>query len=916
MADQQQQHLPTFHFSALDSPPALFDPTSPSLEQQQDAPTAKQQQKPDLPPLFLSIDAGVSKLRACVLSDALEVVWVAEVAVSDELPSYGTYNGVHIAGDVVTCSSEQRVAALDLLLDKLARDCPDPTLLSRVRCVSGVGQPNTLHLLTPSFPSLLSSLATSLPHKRLADVLTSSAAFALPNPATGGDSSAVAQVRGLEAHFGRLSEEFKLDEGGEAEGEEGGGKSEKTKTAPHLLQPPGRALLTSLTGARPSPRSGAAQLLKLREADERERREGRLKRGVLCGGEGDGEGGRTGRVVLESGLWAGVFLGRLPPADAADACSTGLFNPVTQDWEDSILEYVMVGDAAAGGGDGEGAKRLREMLGEVEADGGRALGIISPYFVKRFGFSPDCLIAPFSGPSPSTFLSFPLFSSPSPFSSSALSPADQIEWRDVLLSLPPSSGAETDELLLPCEKFVPAADEGGGGVGAASGDAGRGVWCNPARGWWEAMADGSEGEDEEGGGETARFVASVSSRDNGVGRALVRDLYANSDWKIFGHLSAIVPHGGTIGLDDKYFSFFFPHGEASVAQGLTRFVAGARVQEFPDRKANPRLLLESQFMSLRLSVSHIYRSLTPTLSTLDDPPIRPFDSLGFPALSPYVLPTRLILVGAAAQNPAISSLASTVFNAPVFLPTEGGLRSFAKSAPGEDDDNEDDGRKGGAVEKLKTTASALGAAYKAAWAYRRATGGDSDSDAGEELISFQRFLREGIEALAALQEGEAPIKGGGGGEGEEEEEEYSLPSGTQYSSPSTAGTRSTAPTYLSLPRGSVSGSTGSSSFAGRSVVGGGGGGLSSSSAPPSVYRSSPLAASTAPSSVVHHRAEHHHHSQPQQQQSPEAAATEELEPDPPGLTLVAMPDKDEWKYYSSMLPEFARIEKWALKGLI
>lgn len=47
-------------------------------------------------------------------------------------------------------------------------------------------------------------------------------------------------------------------------------------------------------------------------------------------------------------------------------------------------------------------------------------------------------------------------------------------------------------------------------------------------------------------------------------------------------------------LDEKYFAYFFPHREASLAQGFLRFIAGARVQEFSDRKINPRLLLESQ----------------------------------------------------------------------------------------------------------------------------------------------------------------------------------------------------------------------------------------------------------------------------------------------------------------------------------
>lgn len=56
-------------------------------------------------------------------------------------------------------------------------------------------------------------------------------------------------------------------------------------------------------------------------------------------------------------------------------------------------------------------------------------------------------------------------------------------------------------------------------------------------------------------------------------------------------------------IDNKYFSFFFPHGESSPAQGLIRFICGARVSEFPDRKANPRLLLESQCEILTPAVS-------------------------------------------------------------------------------------------------------------------------------------------------------------------------------------------------------------------------------------------------------------------------------------------------------------------------
>ena len=112
--------------------------------------------------------------------------------------------------------------------------------------------------------------------------------------------------------------------------------------------------------------------------------------------------GGTDRIVLEGGLLASVFLGRcvglplarssssktptsrsyavgrrLTPAlscryattDAADACSTNLFDPVGAMWDDGLLAFVgsggkMTEDAQAAG------ERLRALLGEVEVDGG------------------------------------------------------------------------------------------------------------------------------------------------------------------------------------------------------------------------------------------------------------------------------------------------------------------------------------------------------------------------------------------------------------------------------------------------------------------------------------------------------------------------------------------------------------------
>lgn len=77
------QHHTTSPVSAT---PPLRPPSSLRLPQKVHAstPTMDVQQ-----PLFLSIDAGVSKLRACVLGTQLEVVWVEQVVVDSELPEYG-----------------------------------------------------------------------------------------------------------------------------------------------------------------------------------------------------------------------------------------------------------------------------------------------------------------------------------------------------------------------------------------------------------------------------------------------------------------------------------------------------------------------------------------------------------------------------------------------------------------------------------------------------------------------------------------------------------------------------------------------------------------------------------------------------------------------------------------------------------
>lgn len=108
----------------------------------------------------------------------------------------------------------------------------------------------------------------------------------------------------------------------------------------------------------------------------------------------------TKRITLASSFLASLLLGKFAPFDISDVCGMNLWNIQDLNWDERLLGL------AAGGR--EGADELREKLGTVEIDGGKQLGHISNYFVRRYGFPADCSIIPFTGDNPATILALPL----------------------------------------------------------------------------------------------------------------------------------------------------------------------------------------------------------------------------------------------------------------------------------------------------------------------------------------------------------------------------------------------------------------------------------------------------------------------------------------------------------------------------
>jgi xylulokinase len=351
-------------------------------------------------------------------------------------------------------------------------------------------------------------------------------------------------------------------------------------------------------------------------------------------------------------------------------------------------------------------------------------------------------------------------------------------------------------------------------------------------------------------------------------------------------------------LDGKQFSIFFPHGQGSFVQGFQRFVDGVKVTELVDRKSNPRLIIESQFLSSRIRLSRLYSSLLTTTSSTQ---LSPYDPLGFPKLSKDFLPTRIILVGSASVNPAMVSILSTIMNAPTYLLLATGLkRSFFEG----EDVEEYQGREEGSKERKKTSASALGSAYKAAWIWEREMKG------AKEVGSFGKYLKEKLEAQES---------GRGGIDSQEDQAQSQHVSTYQYlpedspldeeKYPISSFSPPVVPftNHRSHQRRSSSIYTLASSSSTTQTHSRHGSIYSSatsifSSAPPATTSASSLNNGKNKSNGVITRG-----GVKQKMYNPEddeLFPSKPLEEDPAGLNLVAMPDEHEFKYYSSSESHF------------
>ncbi|QIW96831.1 hypothetical protein AMS68_002349 [Peltaster fructicola] len=109
---------------------------------------------------------------------------------------------------------------------------------------------------------------------------------------------------------------------------------------------------------------------------------------------------QTARISLVSSFLASVFLGKIAPIDISDVTGMDLWDIHNRQWHDGLLHLTAGGDQAAA--------QLKIKLGKVSQDGGGSFGMVSKYFVSKYGFSSDAKVIPFTGDNPATILALPL----------------------------------------------------------------------------------------------------------------------------------------------------------------------------------------------------------------------------------------------------------------------------------------------------------------------------------------------------------------------------------------------------------------------------------------------------------------------------------------------------------------------------
>ncbi|KAG0275978.1 hypothetical protein BGZ95_008151 [Linnemannia exigua] len=577
-------------------------------------------------PLFLGLDLSTQQLKVIVLErgsandsndkhndiNGLQTHSSFAIHFDSELPQYHTRGGVHSqsftaekSNGVVTAPVLMWVQALERVFEKM-KVAQFP--FHRVVSISGAAQQHGSVYwssdATRAFGTLRATHST-LSSSSLVEIFKD--AFTVAQSPIWQDTSTTVQCKEMELFLGNLERKrlcrSTVDE------------KEEDESMVRLL---GQHRLAELTGSRAYERYTGSQILKIvQETPEIYR--------------------STVRISLVSSFLASLLTARFSAIDVADGSGMNLLDIRTKTWDSSLTGFIDRGGSEDSFSDEATTNSLEDKLGEVDATGKEIQGVLSSWFVSRYGFSSAVNVVTFTGDNPATVMAL------------------HAERGDAIVSL-----GTSDTLLLYTDTPASMSDASNkmtsddrGNVGTEIDKESRdssvarlsvGYLCHPV--------------DPNG------YLMLYCAKNGSLAREQVRDLYADGNWDRFdSYLREGMGgsyDGGSNEEGEKRIGFYFFDREIwPPVQGVYRFEKdGAAVNEFcgqgdvdleSAKRANVVAICESQFLAMRVRSS---QGKTSTPSSTET-------SLNPPGIS------RILATGGASSNRVLLQLLANVFGVPV-----------------------------------------------------------------------------------------------------------------------------------------------------------------------------------------------------------------------------------------------------------